>query len=98
MLSFKLFPDWLHPKEGPPVTGRLIKLRSYWMSQKTGKGDALRKEQGVFAYFCRRMDKSKASGSTRTAGFTLKEIKNEGNRLTTCCPLYHKVWLLNDTI
>ena len=58
-----------HLKEGPPVTGRLIKLRSYWMSQKTGRGDALRKEKGVFAYFCRRMDKSKASGSTRTADF-----------------------------
>jgi hypothetical protein len=43
------------------------------MSQKTGKGDALRKEKGVFAYFCRRMDKSKASGSTQTAGFTLKK-------------------------
>jgi hypothetical protein len=42
------------------------------MSQKTGKGDALRKEQGVFAYFCRRMDKSKASGSTQTAGFAFK--------------------------
>jgi hypothetical protein len=37
------------------------------MSQKPGKGDALRKEKGVFAYFCRRMDKSKASGGTQTA-------------------------------
>jgi len=68
---FKLFPDRSHPKEGPPVTGRLIKLCRYWMSQKSGKGDALRKEKGVFAYFCRRMDKSKASGSTNY-GFTLK--------------------------
>ena len=27
-----------------PITGRLIKLLCYWMSQKTGKGDAVRKE------------------------------------------------------
>ena len=65
--SFKIFLCKSHRKEGPPVTGRLNKLRRYWMSQKTGKGDALRKEKGVFAYFCRRMDKSKASGSTQTA-------------------------------
>jgi len=32
-------------REAPPVTGRLIKLRRYWMSQKSGKGDALRKEK-----------------------------------------------------
>jgi len=39
------------------------------MTQTSGRGDALRKEKGGFAYFCRRMDKSKASGSTRTADF-----------------------------
>ena len=27
------------------------------------------RSKGVFAYFCRRLDKSKASGSTRTADF-----------------------------
>ena len=59
--------------------GRLIKLRCYWISQKSGKGDALRKEKGVFAYFCRRMDKSKASGGTHPAGFVFqKNIR--GNR------------------
>ena len=57
--------------EGPPVTGRLIQLCGCWISQKSGKGDALRKEKGVFAYFCRRMDKSKASGGTQPAGFVL---------------------------
>jgi len=36
---------------GPLVTGRLIKLRRYWMSQKTGKGDALRKEQALLHTF-----------------------------------------------
>jgi len=35
------------------------------------KNYALRKEKGVFAYFCRRMDKSKASGSTQTADFKI---------------------------
>ena len=55
-----------------PGNGRLIKLRRFWMSQTFGKGEALRKEQGVFAYFCRRMDKSKASGGTRPAGFVFK--------------------------
>jgi len=50
-------------------------LSRYWMSQKNGKGDALRKEKGVFAYFCRRMDKSKASGGTRPAGFAFKNMK-----------------------
>ena len=82
---FKLFPYRLHCKEGPPVTGRLINLRRYWMSQKSGKGDVLRKEKGVFAYFCRRMDKSKASGSTRTAGFVFQK-KVEGSKTTLCCP------------
>ena len=48
---FKLFPDRSHCKEGPPVTGRLIKLRSYWMSQKSGKGDALRKETALLHTF-----------------------------------------------
>jgi hypothetical protein len=50
--AFRLFPCKSHRKGGPPATGRLIKLRSYWMSQKSGKGDALRKEKGTFAYFC----------------------------------------------
>jgi len=80
-------------KGRPPVTGRLIKLCRYWMSLKSGKGDALRKEKGVFAYFCRRMDKSKASGGTRPADFAFKNINNKGNRLTICCPLYHDLWL-----
>jgi hypothetical protein len=50
-------------------------------SQKSGKGDALRKEKGFFAYFCRRMDKSKASGATRPAGLAFKDRrkKKEGD-------------------
>jgi len=31
--------------------GRLIKLCRYWMSQKTGKGDALRKEKALLHTF-----------------------------------------------
>jgi len=59
------------------------------MSQKPGKGVALRKEKGVFAYFCRRMDKSKASGSTRTAGFVFQK-KVELNKTILCCPELRK--------
>jgi len=49
------------------------------MTLKSGKGDALRKEKGVFAYFCRRMDKSKASGSTRTADLKVLFFVLRGN-------------------
>ena len=85
MLSFKLFPDWLHPKEGPPVTGRLLEQYRLLISQNPGKGDALRKEQGIFAYFCRRMDKSKASGGTRPAGLALKN-NDRGQQIAIWCP------------
>jgi hypothetical protein len=69
------------------------------MSQKPGKGDALRKEKGVFAYFCRRMDKSKASGGTQPAGLAFKDlsVKKEGNRLIICCPLTIAILLNNQT-
>jgi hypothetical protein len=65
------------------------------MPQKPGKGDALRKEKGVFAYFCRRMDKSKASGGTKPAGLDFKDlnVKKEGNRWFICCPLYREAKL-----
>ena len=49
--AFTLFPCRPHCKEGPPVTGRLIKLRRHWMAQKSGKGDALRKEQALLHTF-----------------------------------------------
>jgi len=50
------------------------------------KNYALRKEKGVFAYFCRRLDKSKASGGTRPAGLAFKNFnkKKKGNRFTIC--------------
>ena len=38
-------------REAPPVTGRLIKLCRYWISQKSGKRDALRKEQALLHTF-----------------------------------------------
>ena len=50
-LVIMLFLCKSHRKGGPPVTGRLIKLRRYWMSQKSGKGDALRKEQAFLHTF-----------------------------------------------
>ena len=38
-------------REAPLVTGRIIKLRRYWNSQKSGKGDALRKEKAFLHTF-----------------------------------------------
>jgi len=47
----------------------------------------------VYFFALRARDcKLMVSGGTRPAGFTLR-IKNEDNRLTICCPLYHEVWL-----
>ena len=68
---FTLFSCKYHRKVRSFDTGPDPHHRWLLKSQKSGKGDALRKEQGVFAYFCRRMDKSKASGGTRPAGFVL---------------------------
>ena len=48
---FKLFPCRLHPKEGPPVTGRLLEQYRLLISQNPGKGDALRKEQAFLHTF-----------------------------------------------
>jgi len=88
---FQAFPCRLHPKEGPPVTGRLLEQCRLLISQNPGKGDALRKEQGVFAYFCRRMDKSKASGGTRPAGLAFK-INDRGHQMAIWCPgLFHSL-------
>jgi hypothetical protein len=44
----------------------------------------------VFAYFCRRMDKSKASGGTKPAGFVFQK-KHSDNKLAIQFPLYHEV-------
>jgi hypothetical protein len=49
--------------------GRLIKLCGFWMSQKRGKGDALRKEQALCILLL--TDKSMAFGGPRPAGFDL---------------------------
>jgi len=76
-------------------TGPGPRYSSFLKSQKPGKGDALRKEKGVFAYFCRRMDKSMASGGTRPAGFAFFEIERtskQDNRLTIYCPVYDAFW------
>ena len=61
-------------KVRPFDTGPDPQYRWCLKSQKPGKEDALRKEKGVFAYFCRRMDKSKASGGTRPAGFAFVSV------------------------
>jgi len=49
--AFKLFPCRLHPKEGPPVTGRLLEQCYLLMPRKFGKGDALRKERALLHTF-----------------------------------------------
>jgi len=59
--------------------GRLVKFRSYWMSQKTGKGNALRKEKAFLHTLL--PDKSMASGGTRPAGFVIQK-KHMDNRST----------------
>jgi len=40
-----------HTAREAPGNGRLIKLCRSWMSQKSGKGDALRKEQALLHTF-----------------------------------------------
>jgi hypothetical protein len=52
---------------------------------------ALRKEKGVFAYFCRRVDKSKASGGTQPAGIDFKnsQRKEQGQQINPLLPYLH---------
>ena len=50
--AFKLFPCKSHCKGGPPATGRLLEHCRILMPRKSGKGDALRKEKALLAYFC----------------------------------------------
>ena len=80
-LVFTLFPSKSDRKVRPFDTGPDPHHVWFLKSQKSGKRDALRKEQGVFAYFCRRLDKSKASGGTRPAGLACKDlnVKKLGN-------------------
>jgi hypothetical protein len=52
----------------PPETGRNAKTSTSRKLRSLAKEYALRQELGVFAYFCRRLDKSKAFGGTRPAG------------------------------
>ena len=49
--AFRLFPCKSHRKGGPPATGRLLEDCRYFMSRKTGKGDALRKEKAFLHTF-----------------------------------------------
>jgi hypothetical protein len=74
---FTLFPCKSHRKVRSFDTGPDPHHRWLLKSQKSGKRDVLRKEQGVFAYFCRRMEKSKASGETRPAGVAFKIFKKK---------------------
>ena len=71
MLSFKLFPDWLHPKEGPPVTGRLLEQCRVLIPQKSGKGDALRKEKALLHTFVAGQKYGVGRDATRRSGFNL---------------------------
>jgi len=58
------------------------------MPQKSGKGDALRKEKALLHTF--------VAGQKYGVGRDLPVLsfrKNKGNRLTLYCPLYHEVRL-----
>ena len=50
-LCYQAFLLQVTLKGRPPVTGRLIKIGRYWIPQKTGKGDALRKEKALLHTF-----------------------------------------------
>ena len=76
-IVFTLFPCKSDRRVRPFDSGPDPHHRWFLTSQKSGKRDALRKEKGVFAYFCRRMDKSKASGGTRPADFALNNCKKK---------------------
>ena len=99
--SVTLFAAKGHLLEGPQAQGRILWPHHTLKAMKTGKGDALRQEQGLFCLlFVAAWTKRMASGGTRPAGFVflvvgfflnkgLKEnilYKLKGNRLTLCCP------------
>jgi hypothetical protein len=61
-----------HDLEGPRTGPAFLSL-SYLKAIKSGKGDALRKEQGLFCIlFVAAWTKRMASGGTRPAGFASK--------------------------
>jgi hypothetical protein len=76
-LAFRLFPCKPHQKGGPPVTGRLIKIRRYWIHQKSGKGDALRKEKALLHTFVAGQKYGVGRDATRRFCF---QNNNKGNR------------------
>jgi hypothetical protein len=65
-------------------------LSRYWMSQKSGKGDALRKEKALLHTFV--AGQKYGVGRDATRGFVFQK-SNKDNRVTICCPLYHDLWL-----
>ena len=74
-----------HDLEGP-CPGPDSLFLPYLKAIKPGKGDALRKEQGLFCIlFVAAWTKRMASGGTRAAGSALI-LKVKSNRLTICCP------------
>jgi hypothetical protein len=78
-----------HDLEGPcpgPDSLFLPQLKGI----KSGKGDALRKEQGLFCIlFVAAWTKRMAYGGTRPAGSSFGfQQRLEENRLTTGCPLF----------
>jgi hypothetical protein len=73
--------------------GRILYLCNILKAMKSGKRDALRKEEGLFCIlFVAAWTKRMASGGTRPAGsvFSSKQ-KLKSNRLTICCPLYFRL-------
>ena len=62
---------WHYP-EGPQTQGRILYLCNILKAMKTGKGDALRQEKGLFyILFVAAWTKRMASGGTRPAGLDL---------------------------
>jgi hypothetical protein len=76
-----------HDLEGPRTGPDFLSL-PHLKTIKSGKGDALRKEQGLFCIlFVAAWTKRMASGGTRPAGYALI-LKVKSNRLTSYYPLF----------
>jgi len=78
-----------HDLEGPRPGPESLFL-PYLKAIKSGKGVALRKEQGLFCIlFVAAWTKRMASGGTRAAGSALI-LKVKSNRLKICCSQIEK--------
>jgi len=74
---FSGFSPVSHTARKAPGNGRLIKLCRYWIPQKTGKGDALRKEKALLHTFVAGQNYGVRRDATRRFRFA---ENNKGNR------------------